>query len=443
MKNSKRLLWLLFVLLFLTACGEVDQSPSSLFAQLTESEGEVEYREPDEDEFILAFVGYILEENGQIQTGIDGRARFDLSDQSIVRIGPSSLFTFISLEGEPDDTISRMQLLFGKMWAVLRGDSLTIDTPSGVATIRGSYIGIIIEENTLMVTVNCFEGDCSVRNNAGEVNLVAGQAVDLLNIDTPPIIRPIAGDDEEEFLDEIPESEEVIPAMTQTVEAWQALGTNNSASQTACDKPFFPVRLGATWTYALSSGGSFTWTVTSVEGNLVNATASMESVYQGPEGTIIEVINFECSQEGIYFINFFFTNLPGFMTLESTNGGYGWYPSMENLAVGSTWVNESTVTAAMGETEGIQITMNFVRNFTNLGVENVNITAGSFNGMRISSETTVTTLMTGVEGVEVPGGNSYTESVWFGEGVGILQNESAIDGVTSINMQLVSYTIPR
>lgn len=432
---------LIFVLLLFTACTRPNQSDNpalDLFAELIERDGEVEYRESEEDKFLEASVGILVEENGQIQTGLDGRARLDLSDQSIIRIGPSSFFTFISLEGEPDETVSRMQLLLGKMWAVLRGDSLTIDTPSGVATIRGSYIGIIIEENTLMVTVNCFEGDCSVRNNAGEVNLVAGQAADLLNIDTPPIIRSIAGDDEEEFLYEIPESEEVIPAMTQTVEAWQASEFNNSGPQTACDKPFFPIRLGSTWTYASSSGDNFTWTIISVEGDLENATATIESVYHSAEGTI-EVINLECSPEGMYSPNFFFKNLPGFMVLEAVNEGYGWYPPTASMAAGSSWINKSSVTVEVGGNEGIQLTMVFDRTLTNFGVENVEATAGSFNGMRVTSETIMTMFMAGAE---VPGGKSYSESVWFGEGVGIVRNDSTVDGVTSTNLQLVSYSIP-
>lgn len=215
---------------------------------------------------------------------------------------------------------------------------------------------------------------------------------------------------------------------------------DTSAPQSACDMPYFPVRLGSTWTYAITSGGGFTWTIISVEGDMGNATATIESVYQGVgEEPTKEIINFECSQEGLFSSNFFFVNLPGFRILEATNEGFGWYPPTESIGSGSSWANRSTVIAEMSEAEGVQIILDFERTLTNFGVENVEATAGNFNAIRITSDTTLTMFMAGVE---VPGGKSYSESVWWGEGVGLVRNDSTTDGITSTNLQLVSYSIP-
>jgi hypothetical protein len=48
-----------------------------------------------------------------------------------------------------------------------------------VAAVRGSMLGVSYEPKTGNMTATCLEGHCSLQNNAGIVELVAGQAADI------------------------------------------------------------------------------------------------------------------------------------------------------------------------------------------------------------------------------------------------------------------------
>lgn len=194
-----------------------------VFAKISEAQGRAQIRQPDMPDFVDIVLGTLLEENGEIQTGAAGRVRLDLSDETIIRLGPSTIFTLKALEGEPDDTISRVQLLGGKLWAILRGETLEIDTPSGVATIRGSFVGVYIVKDTGNIIFNCFEGNCSFNNESGQVDLVAGLGIQIPDDRSPPIFQPITEEDLKEWIDENPEAKEVLLSATQTVEVWMAL----------------------------------------------------------------------------------------------------------------------------------------------------------------------------------------------------------------------------
>lgn len=69
--------------------------------------------------------------------------------------------------------------------------------------------------------------------------------------------------------------------------------------QTACDHPYFPLRPGATWTYASSSVYTYTQTVAAVEGDLEQARATV--VVATPWLRITQ--QWECRPEGIALVS--------------------------------------------------------------------------------------------------------------------------------------------
>lgn len=211
-----------------------------------------------------------------------------------------------------------------------------------------------------------------------------------------------------------------------------------TAPQSACDKPYFPIRVGSTWTYLASSGDTFSWTITAVEGDLEYAEATMEGVYDTSEGTLNELILIECGRDGLLALNFFFTNIPEFHVLEVTNEGYGWYPPTGSLTAGSTWDYATSLTAEMVGMEGATATVSFDRVYTNQGLEDVEVTAGSFNALKVSSDATMDLI---IGGIDMPQ-STFAEQLWWGEGVGIVKNESSGDEGMTTTMELVSYSIP-
>jgi hypothetical protein len=157
--------------------GSTEQATATREAVLSDVENDVTARASAEGEFIAATNGMSITSGGALQTGENGRVRLDLNPEgTIVRVGPNSSFTLPELtetEGKPKTTIS---LLFGKIFVLLKGGSLDVETPSGVASVRGSLLSVEYDEEKQRITASCLEGDCTVTDEEGnEVDLPEGQ----------------------------------------------------------------------------------------------------------------------------------------------------------------------------------------------------------------------------------------------------------------------------
>ena len=140
----------------------------------------VESRHSDAVDFSPASDGQFLPVGGQARTGEEGRARLDLApDGTIIRLAPNTFFTLTKLEDEADNPFTLLELFFGKIYIILSGGELQVQTPSGVAAVRGSMLGVSYDPETKTMTATCLEGHCSLRNDKGVVDLVAGQAADI------------------------------------------------------------------------------------------------------------------------------------------------------------------------------------------------------------------------------------------------------------------------
>lgn len=163
-----------------TSAPATDPDNALVTAVLSELEGLVEMKQAGEDAFSAAQADSILELNGQVQTGDDGKVRLDLSSGTIVRVSPSSLFTLVSNEETEDGLITKLQLSLGRIFVILNGGSLEVETPSGVASVRGSYLMNEFNPETGTFTLTCLEGDCSYVSPTGEtVDYTDGEKVEI------------------------------------------------------------------------------------------------------------------------------------------------------------------------------------------------------------------------------------------------------------------------
>ena len=178
-----------------TSSPEATASPeapsSALTAGLTELVGKVDLKNPGQDSFAGANAEAILQVDGQIQTGDDGRVRLDLSSGTIVRVAPSSLFTLTSNEQVEGGLATKIKLELGKIFIILNGGNAEVETSSGVASVRGSYIGV--ELTNSMLTLTCLEGNCGFSNGAGELHFTNGQKISIPLPLTPPLSLPEIG----------------------------------------------------------------------------------------------------------------------------------------------------------------------------------------------------------------------------------------------------------
>jgi len=224
----KHILPIAFILaLLLSACGSPTATPmAEVTASLAEVTGLVEMKNPDQAAFTAAENGTSLQVQGQVRTGDDGRAALQLSTGSIVRVAPSSLFTLEVMEPASDGLLTRLKLEAGKLWIVLNGGSIDVETPSGLASVRGSFMSVWVDPDTGNVWVGCLEGWCVAGNDSGTLDLIAGQGGILYTFDPagatpppPPLLRTLTQDEIDEFLENNPELNEVMDAIIATASA--------------------------------------------------------------------------------------------------------------------------------------------------------------------------------------------------------------------------------
>lgn len=178
--------------------------PTGPSAVLSELSGQVEVQQTADRSFVAAEAGMELFLNGQVQTGPDGRARLDFTDGTIVRVSPNSLFTLVAIEEEDGGFFKQLFMQAGQMWVVLNGGSLQVDTPSGVASVRGSYMMVERDPETGNIVTTCLEGTCTLEVDGEEIVLGAGQKAAFSGEGIEPGV--MSQEEIQEWLDTTPEA---------------------------------------------------------------------------------------------------------------------------------------------------------------------------------------------------------------------------------------------
>jgi hypothetical protein len=200
-------LLVLFAVQAVLAGCQTEKASSSLSASLSELSGLVEIKQAQQETFAPAEVDSVLDANGQIQTGDDGRARLDLSSGTIIRVAPSSLFTLTSNDEVEGGLLTKIQLEAGKIFIILSGGQADVETPSGVASVRGSYLKVEVDPITGDIYITCLEGTCSATNPNGEqIIFTNGQKVTLFHQESDgtwksPLLGPMTLEDFDEWLE--------------------------------------------------------------------------------------------------------------------------------------------------------------------------------------------------------------------------------------------------
>lgn len=185
-----------------------------LSARLSELQGGVEVKQPADTDFKTAAAGMTLQTLSQVRTLEDGRARIDLSSGTIIRIAPNSVFTLTVENPDPTNPLVRLKLLVGQLFVILHGGSVDVETPSGVASVLGSYMSVVIDPETGNATVECLEGSCHIDTPAGSYNFSTGRKVLLIftadgGTPVPPSFDILTEDDLQDWLGLNPEVTEV------------------------------------------------------------------------------------------------------------------------------------------------------------------------------------------------------------------------------------------
>jgi hypothetical protein len=162
--------------------------------------------------------GHLMRVNDELLTHRDARARLDLSNGTIIRVGPLSHFILKNMGQRAEGPFTRLKLEIGELFIILKGGSLDVDTPAGLASVRGSYMSVRVIRDTRETMMTCLEGNCQLGSGGGAVNLVAGQSAVVQNFEAAPAPGNMSHDDVAHWLEFHPEATMVVVPLTPSVE---------------------------------------------------------------------------------------------------------------------------------------------------------------------------------------------------------------------------------
>ena len=174
----------------------------------------VHARPANDKPFAQATEGLVVGEGGQVQTRAASRVRLDFSEGTTVRLGADSLVTVQALTGTGNDAFSRFFLESGKVWISLFGGSFTIETPVGVATVRGSFAVFEYDRTNDVLTVDCIEGTCTAANDAVDERMGNLEGVVLRRAGRQVTRTVLNANTVQDFVRNSPEGRPVIATLT-------------------------------------------------------------------------------------------------------------------------------------------------------------------------------------------------------------------------------------
>jgi LysM repeat protein len=210
----------------LTTTPEIVGEP--LTAILNEVEGQVFLLKSDGENFETISDGIEIEVGDQVLTMEDSQVKIDLSSGTKIRLG--TLSSFILMEAMNTKEIgpfAKIKLDTGKLWIILNGGQVDVDTPSGLASVRGSYLHVWVNSQTGETMISCLEGVCDLSNNMGKVELIAGQNAMVSGISSIPAQGLMSNEDVEEWLEMNPEATMVMDEVRATVASYSDPATES------------------------------------------------------------------------------------------------------------------------------------------------------------------------------------------------------------------------
>ncbi len=202
------------------ACGPSASTATLLparFAKLSELINEVQARGSEVDTFAAASEGEAFGAGGQARTGEESKVRIDLTEGTIIRLAPQSEFTLTELNEDVQNPFTRLTLAAGKLWMILTGGELDVETELGTATVRGSYMSVDYYPAYHLLIVTCLEGECELKNSLGTTALATGQAASVNGESQPPAqARSMSASEYQAWANENPEALTVVPTLTPT-----------------------------------------------------------------------------------------------------------------------------------------------------------------------------------------------------------------------------------
>ena len=214
-----------------------------------------------------------------------------------------------------------------------------------------------------------------------------------------------------------------------------------------CSSDYFPVAVGATWTYSgTGMTGDFIWTTTITE--VSESSFTMTNQFD----ELVTTQQWSCTVEGLAALQYgggpeatiSATGVTG--TFETTDTSGVSFPV--HLASGDTWEQSFTIHGDMELAEGLTASTDgsVTQSFAAIGIEPVTVPAGPFDAMRIEGTVTFDLTLNMGEGLTAPMNFSSVTTNWWVQGLGWVKSDSSVtieggEAISSIT-ELQSFSIP-
>lgn len=321
-KEAFYLLAFFMAIIGLAGCQTGDETSTTLIASLSELTGTVNLKMANQTEFTPAGKGQTLGVNGQVQTGEDGRVRLDLSSGTIIRVAPSSLFTLTSNDKVEGGLFTKLKLEAGKIFIVLNGGQADVETPSGVASVKGSYLSVEVGDG--QITLTCLEGTCSLDDpNGGVIIIPPGNKLILTqNPNTglwdSPVLGSMSEEDFQEWLDKNPEAKEV-------VEQGQAAQTESAPTEAATEIVTEATPTKAPTETPTAASASCLQIEQPINGSALNKTGQVDFAWSEQSGASAYVVTFVNADGSRARIETSSTSASFYIEVLPTGGSYQWF----------------------------------------------------------------------------------------------------------------------
>lgn len=157
--------------------------------------------------------GQTVRVGGSVRTSARSSVELNLSEGTLIRMKEDSQFTLTALNQDANNPFTQLSMAVGKLWIILSGGTAQVQTPAGVAAVRGSYMAVSYNPALHEMKVMCLETKltCTVVIEGATYELQMGQ-----ELSTPPANQPridTMGNDcgeQKEFLAFNPESNQFL-----------------------------------------------------------------------------------------------------------------------------------------------------------------------------------------------------------------------------------------
>jgi hypothetical protein len=194
-----------------------------------------------------------------------------------------------------------------------------------VASVRGSYMNVWVDPETLDVYVTCLEGDCHAENEAGDVDFTDGEKTVLFSRNedgtyTPPGVDEMTEEEFQKWLDENPEARELFEQAMATLTAMAPTATNVPPT----DEPTATPEGGAVVPGGSGSGGACVEIISPPNGSDLPHQGPVEFEWQSRPGASRYILTFHYPGGGSDSFETDGTSMTRYIESIAAGGEFSW-----------------------------------------------------------------------------------------------------------------------